>query len=95
MELWEDKIDFYVLREAKKNPKVVPEKKISILWRPELSHIQQINGMAKYRDKSKKFVQQKILEKVPEEILQRQICQELFERDYTLIEDTIRQYRKK
>jgi hypothetical protein len=51
--------------------------------------------MAKYRDKSKKFVQQKILEKVPEEILQRQICQELFERDYTLIEDTIRQYRKK
>ena len=95
VELWEDKIDFYVLREAKKNPKVVPEKKISILWRPELSHIQQINGMAKYRDKSKKFVQQKILEKVPEEILQRQICQELFERDYTLIEDTIRQYRKK
>lgn len=95
VELWTEKVDFYVVREAERNPKVVPERKISILWRPELSHIQEMNGMAKYRDKSKKFVQNKILEKVPEEILQRQICQELFERDYTLIEDTIRQYRKK
>lgn len=95
VELWEDKVDFYVVREAKKNPKMNPEKKISILWRPELSHIQQLNGMAKYREKSKKFVQKKILEKVPEEILQRQMSQELFERDYTLIEDTIREYRKK
>lgn len=95
VELWTDKVDFYVVREAERNPKVIPERKISILWRPELSHIQEMNGMAKYRDKSKKFVQNKILEKVPEEILQRQICQELFERDYTLIEDTIRQYRKK
>lgn len=95
VELWTDKVDFYVVREAERNPKVVPERKISILWRPELSHIQALNGMAKYRDKSKNFVQKKILEKVPEEILQRQICQELFERDYTLIEDTIREYRKK
>lgn len=95
VERWTDKVDFYVVREAERNPKVVPERKISILWRPELSHIQEMNGMAKYRDKSKKFVQNKILEKVPEEILQRQICQELFERDYTLIEDTIRQYRQK
>ena len=95
VELWTDKVDFYVVREAERNPKVIPERKISIFWRPELSHIQEMNGMAKYRDKSKKFVQNKILEKVPEEILQRQICQELFERDYTLIEDTIRQYRKK
>lgn len=95
VELWTDKVDFYVVREAERNPKVVPERKLSILWRPELSHIQALNGMAKYRDKSKNFVQKKILEKVPEEILQRQICQELFERDYTLIEDTIREYRKK
>lgn len=95
VERWTDKVDFYVVREAERNPKVIPERKISILWRPELSHIQEMNGMAKYRDKSKKFVQNKILEKVPEEILQRQICQELFERDYTLIEDTIRQYRQK
>lgn len=95
VELWEDKVDFYVVREAGRNPKVNPERKISILWRPELSHIQELNGMAKYRDKSKKFVQKKILEKVPEELLQKQMCQELFERDYTLIGDTIREYRKK
>ena len=74
---------------------VKQEHKISILWRPELSHIQQLNGMAKYEGKSKKFVQQKILEKVPAEILQKQICQELFERDYTLIHETIEKYRKK
>ena len=95
VELWEDKVDFYVVREAGRNPKVNPERKISILWRPELSHIQELNGMAKYRDKSKKFVQKKILEKVPAEFLQKQMCQELFERDYTLIGDTIREYRKK
>ena len=95
VELWEDKVDFYVVREAGRNPKVNPERKISILWRPELSHIQELNGMAKYREKSKKFVQKKILEKVPAEFLQKQMCQELFERDYTLIGDTIREYRKK
>ena len=49
--------------------------------------------MPKYREKSKTFVIDKILLKVPEHILHEQISQELFERDYTRIEETIRQYK--
>ncbi len=81
---WEgNAVDFYVLREAKTNPKLNQKKKLSILWREELAHIQQLNGMYKYRDKSKAFVVEKMLEKVPAERLAVQVSEELFERDYT------------
>ena len=36
----------------------------------------------------------KILERVPGELLDRQISEELFERDYQLIGETIRNYRE-
>ncbi len=70
------------------------KKKISILWRPELAHIQELNGLPKYKEKSKMFVAGKILEKVPENVLQAQLCEELFERDYTSIEERIQEYKK-
>lgn len=87
-----DKIDFYVLREAQKNPKRNLKQKLGLLWRPELAHIQEINGMARYREKSKAFVVGKILEKVPEETLAKQISEELFQRDYTEIARIIEAY---
>ena len=90
----EDTVDFYILRRPARNPKVNWKKKIGILWRPELVHIQELNMMPKYKEKSKLFVMGKILEKVPEDILQRQLCEELFERDYTAITEEIREYRK-
>ena len=88
-------VDFYILRKASENPKMVPRKKLGLLWRPELSHILEQNRLPAYRQKSKAFVVEKILEKVPKEILKRQICQELFERDYQMIGTTIRAYKKK
>ncbi len=88
-------VDFYILRKASENPKMVPRKKLGLLWRPELSHILEQNRLPAYRQKSKAFVVEKILEKVPKEILKRQICQELFERDYQIIGTTIRAYKKK
>ncbi len=87
-------VDFYMLREASLNPNRCLQAKLCLLWRPELAHIQEINQMPKYREKSKAFVIDKILSKVPESLLHEQISQELFERDYTTIEETIRQYRK-
>ena len=33
------KVDFYVLRETKDNPKVDRQRKITILWRPELANL--------------------------------------------------------
>ncbi|MCI8887865.1 MAG: sce7726 family protein [Hungatella sp.] len=79
----ENHVDFYVLREAKPNPGCLLRAKLSLLWRPELAHIQKLNGLPKYRDKSKLFVIEKLLARVPEELLHEQISQELFERDYT------------
>ena len=42
------------------------------------------NKLPKYAQKSKKFITEKLMEKVPEEILHEQISEELFERDYTI-----------
>lgn len=86
--------DFYMLREALENPKKKMLHKIRLLWRPELAHIQEIKGMPAYKQKSKDFVQKKILEKIPEEVLQKQISDELFERDYTTIQETIRKFKR-
>lgn len=70
------------------------KRKLGLLWRPELAHIQELNQMPKYREKSKAFVIDKILLKVPQEILTLQISEELFQRDYTTIEEKITEYRK-
>ncbi len=74
--------DFYLLREASDNPKVKADKKISILWRPELANILARNKMPKYTGKSKAYIHTKLFEKIPEDILWPQVYEELFERDY-------------
>ncbi len=86
--------DFYVLRKASANPNMRRKQKLSLLWRPELVHIQALNDMPKYAGKSKEFVIDKILERVPEETLAPQISEELFERDYSTILETINEYRQ-
>ncbi|MEY8336415.1 sce7726 family protein [Lachnospiraceae bacterium 62-35] len=90
----EDGLDFYMLREAEKNLNKVPRAKLGLLWRPELAHIQEINQMPKYKEKSKAFVIDKILLKVPEAQVDEQVSQELFERDYTKIAETIKEYKQ-
>ncbi len=87
------RLDFYFLRRPKANPKVDAKKKLSILWRPELARILEINSLPRYREKSKEFVQRKLLEKLPETILWQQVCEELFQRDYNTIDDEIRRFR--
>lgn len=94
VEMVEGKPDFYVLKKPEKNPKVRWKRKLSMLWRPELAHIQQINGMPKYKQRSKDFVINKIIEKIPEEILQFQFCEELMQRDYNEIGKIILEYKE-
>ena len=86
--------DFYILREPLDNPKVKDDRKISILWRIELNNLLNLNGLPRYPRKSKFFVQQALLERVDHEILWKQACNELFERDYNTIEETIDEYRR-
>lgn len=89
-----EKTDFYLMREAQLNPKMDWSHKIEILWRPELAHIQELNRMAAYKQKSKRFVADKIVEKIEPEVLSKQLSEELFERDYTKIWETIQAFRK-
>ena len=86
-------LDFYILRDPERNPKMKAERKIGILWRPELNRILEKNDLPRYRDKSKRYVAGKILEKVPGPVLSEQISAELFERDYTTIGREIEAYR--
>ena len=87
-------VDFYVLRKPKDNPKVKDERKITILWRTELNNLLMLNKLPRYPGKSKLFIQQTLLERVDREILWKQAYNELFERDYNTIGDTIEEYRK-
>jgi len=89
-----DRMDFYEIRPCTRNPKSKPKEKLKLLWRPELSRIQELNGMHKYKQKSKAFVIDKIAECVEPEVLNRQISDELFERDYTTIAEEIAEYRQ-
>ena len=61
---------------------------------PELAHIQELNDMPKYKEKSKQFVIDKIAEKIPGDILSKQISDTLFERDYNEIEHVIQEFKK-
>lgn len=94
----EQNINFQILREpginkrAQKTYKM--KRKLSILWRPELAHIQEINNMPKYKQKSKDFVITKIMEKVPWDLLHQQISEELFQRDYNTIGEVIKEWKK-
>ena len=88
-------MDFYIFRDASANPKVKDKRKITILWRTELNRLLEKNNLPRYRQKSKLFVQEKLLEKVPGDVLWPQAYDELFERDYNTIEREIEEYRKK
>ena len=59
-----------------------------------LAHIQELNDMPKYKEKSKQFVIDKIAEKIPGDILSKQISDTLFERDYNEIEHVIQEFKK-
>lgn len=89
----ERKVDFYLLRSPGENPNLIWKNKLKLLWRPELAHIQELNQLPRYKEKSKAFVIDKIIERVPKELLKIQISEELFERDYHQIEHIIRAYK--
>lgn len=82
-------------RSASPNPKVKKERQITLMWRPELQRLLEQNHLPKYKQKSKRFVQQKLLEKMEWEVLKPQMCGELFERDYTLWDDEMEEWGQK
>lgn len=93
VEATDQNVDFYIVREAKPNPHIILARKLNILWRPELAHIQEKYEMPAYKQKSKDFVREKIMQKLSPDQLQAEISEALFERDYSTIKETIDAYR--
>ena len=79
-----EKTDIYELREAVVNPRVKDHRKISILWRSELNRLLKLNKLPVYHNRNKLAAEKRLLENVPAEILWPQVCEELFQRDYSV-----------
>lgn len=90
----EEQVKVEMIQIPGRNPKVSIKKQIEFLWRPELYQIQKWNDLPEYKQKSKQFVREKIVEKVPEEILKRQMTDLLFERDYEILLEEIKMVKK-
>ena len=85
--IYEDnhKIIIDELRTALPNPKLKQDLQLSLLWKKELFNILDNNRLPKYRDRSKAFIRKKLMDKIPSELLKAQMCEELFQRDYTTL----------
>ena len=98
VEIIDGTFDFYTLRRPQPNPKMKWKRKLELLWRPELAQIQEWNRMPKYKNLSRVHAADKILELIPdiipEETLRKQVSEILFERDYSKVEETLKEYRK-
>ena len=94
----DNNLDFYILRRPEPNPKVTWKRKLEMLWRPEIAVLQDEFKMPKYREKSKKFVLTKVLERLengkidPKEFT-IQMNELLIQRDYNSISETLKEYK--
>ena len=75
-----------LLRRPQPRKKSLLKKQLSFLWRSELANILRRNKLPKYAQKSKKFIIGRLMEKLDEKRLKEELCEELFERDYTLFD---------
>ena len=58
----EKQCDFYFLRRPELNKKMRLNRKLELLWRPELAALQEMYNMPKYNGKSKAFVRKTLIE---------------------------------
>ncbi|MBQ9746867.1 MAG: sce7726 family protein [Clostridia bacterium] len=75
------------VREATRNPKVKLKTQFAFLWRRELSALLSQNKLPAYKGKSRKFTENVLLTRVDEKKLRLQMCDLLFERDYSIFEE--------
>lgn len=74
------------LRAPEKNPKAKIKTQFVFMWKRELQNLLKINSLPAYFGKSRKFITDKLLERVEHEKLKAQMCDMLFERDYSIFE---------
>ena len=63
------------------------ENQITLMWKRELQQLLEMNDCPKYAGKSRKFIAEKLLERVDHARLKAQMTDLIFERDYTVFED--------
>lgn len=76
-------VTFSITRAPQKNERAVLKNQLSLLWRNELADILCAEKLPKYSSKSKKFICDTLIKRVPAERLKMRLCDCLFERDYT------------
>ena len=80
-------LDFYVLREPVKSPKLRLTNQMGFLWKSELAVIQKDNGLHKYPGKSKMFIKHYLMDNVDNDELKLMMLDRLFNRDYSIYRD--------
>lgn len=75
------------VRAAEKNPKIKLKTQFVFMWKRELWALLKLNKLPAYKQKSRKFIVDALLSKVDERTLKMQMCDMLFERDYSIFED--------
>lgn len=73
-------------REAGASPNAKIKLQLHLMWRRELNSILKTNNLPKYAQKSRSFVEEKLIEKLDESTLKKCMCDELLERDYSQFE---------
>ncbi len=76
----------YLDRGADDNPHALLDNQILLMWKRELFLLLEMNGCPKYRNKSRAFLRKYLVEKIPPELLKKQMTELIFERDYTVFD---------
>ena len=78
-----DRIDFYELRQPEQSGNSKLKQQLNLLWRRELSRIQEKNGLFKYTGKGRLFVENYVFSSLEAGRLKADLIEELFEREYS------------
>ncbi len=74
------------VRAALPNPKIKLKTQFVFMWKSELFELLRQNKLPAYRGKSRKFIVDALLNRVTHSKLKAQMCDLLFERDYSVFE---------
>lgn len=74
------------IRATSPNPKIKLKTQFVFMWKRELWELLRQNKLPAYKGKSRKFIVDTLLERVEQSRLKAQMCDLLFERDYSIFE---------
>ncbi|SEQ55291.1 hypothetical protein SAMN02910369_02003 [Lachnospiraceae bacterium NE2001] len=82
-----NKENVIVERDAEECPKVKLQNQLDILWRNELLNIQLKEGLPKLANSKRTDIYKRLIDTAGEPTIKADVCEQLFERDYTIFDD--------